>query len=200
MHPNTPLSVSLSLPLAFLISSCGGAASHLTPNQIPAGHGAIFGRVEAFDGGKDVTGSCYVEFTDQAEQQKARVSLDESGWIFISVPSGPTYLSEVACSSGAVVTRDLVFRVGDRRTITYFGYVEVDTKTDNSNQIAGAAIGGIVGAIVATEPSEYRNRYEVKDLQDEARREYARRYGSAASELRVLVSLPPKTSGKSGEE
>src|SRR5260221_11803324 len=83
-----------TVAFAWVLGACHGTpAVNLRPDNIPPGHGAVVGRVEVFKGESDVTGACYIAFTDERKENKASLSLDKSGWVITPMTAGPTYLS-----------------------------------------------------------------------------------------------------------
>ena len=82
-----------------MLEGCRGTpAINLRPDNIPQGHGAVFGRVEVFKGKSDVTGACFITFTDENNEDKASLSLNNSGWVMTALNVGPTYLSFINCA------------------------------------------------------------------------------------------------------
>src|SRR2546430_4289450 len=68
-----------TVAFALVLGACRGTpAVNLRPDNIPPGHGAVFGRVEVFKGQSDVTGACYISFTDESNEDRKSTRLNSS--------------------------------------------------------------------------------------------------------------------------
>jgi hypothetical protein len=139
--------------LAAALCGCGATpATGLRPAAVPPGHGAVIGRIQVFKGDSDVTGSCYVAVEDARNETAARLSLDESGWVFTTLPAGREMsLTPVSCTvwNGLnYFTRQLRFVVRGRGETTYFGHVRVRTEDRDGEILAAGILGGLASASV----------------------------------------------------
>jgi hypothetical protein len=206
------------LPAGALLAALGASGCAevpvLHPGAIPGGTGAVFGHVQVVGPDGEVTKSCIVEFMNQGFERVALVKLDETGWIFTSLPTGPTYLSWVSCPAafrvgGMHATRELSFDVEGGKALTYFGHVWVGVTSramdagDFAPGLAGQLGGpsgapGLVGASAATIMDGAAARpgllsgSNAKDLFPEAVREYQRRYGADAAVLTPQADVAHK--------
>jgi hypothetical protein len=188
--------------VAAALSACAPSASNLQPDRIPVDHGALFGRVRVWSAEDEVTGSCYLELTDDEGQRKANLSLDESGWVFTSVTQGHTHLGSVRCvewNGLSHTTYNLDFDVAGGGRITYFGHVqfrlaEPDAKARKEFMERTAVLTG--ARVVEDAPGKKLtieetgadgvHRLIVEDRSDEAVHEYRARYRTAP---RLVSSL-----------
>lgn len=197
------------------VAGCGRVSStNLRPNALPPGHGAVFGRVQVFKGTKEVTGSCSVSFTDENNQEKGARSLDDSGWVFTSLPEGTTYLSFVQCAvwNGLMYgTRALDFAVAAPGRATYFGHVRFALPDEDGKKtldalalgVAGVPVTSALGAAVVSTTTGAgtlsaalmptgTNEVTVDDRSAEALAEYRARYGVEPAVYASLVGVAPQ--------
>jgi hypothetical protein len=194
---------TLLAPVVCVLLGCAGEAANLVPTQVPDGDGAIFGRVEVSNLGQPVTENCYATFTDSADEVKAHVSLDRSGWVFTTTEPGPTLLGRIICTLGgfikynsAFATDAVRFHVPGSGRIAYFGHVRIDMNDDGDAQVTGTLIGGAIGALVGAAMSTGPQReLEIANELPAALREYRRRFGRASLALKVVDARggPPAT-------
>lgn len=171
--------------IAMSACACAGAAP-LRPDQIRPGDGAIVGRVRVFEDGDEVTGRCNVRFADARKEYKGDlVYLDDSGWVFATMPQGPTKLFVVMCAvwNGLMhVSHDLAFQVPGRGRAAYFGHVRLNLNSERD----------CLGCRYPEDDESSEEREDpvlVEDRFEQTQREYARRYGRAASALVLFPSL-----------
>jgi hypothetical protein len=204
--------VAAGLFCAGVLSACGTAAINLQPESVPPDHGAAVGQVRVFKGDSEVTGSCYVQFTDQDKELKAALSLDDSGWVFTPLRAGPTYLSFVSCvvwNGLDYGSRQLRFELASGRT-TYFGHLEFHL-ADRDQEITGQAIASsatgmpatsLAGALVSTATvvtgevlrfgsPDGRDHVTVADQLAAALLAYSARYGRAPEALSSIAGRAP---------
>lgn len=217
---------------ALCASACASSASNLKPAAIAKGKGAIFGRVIVTNKGENITEECDVHFGGDDEARKAQtdkppqrddpyggmfsgpsgapgqagspviVSLDETGWIFTTVNTGPTYLKQVSCSLGGMSkfpvyrSSDLQFPVHGGDRIAYFGNVVVDADYDDSSGavaagvLLGGAVGGLIASIAAADRLEHGSaQAEVANRFDDAVGEYQLRFGREGAALKPYASI-----------
>jgi hypothetical protein len=162
-----------------------------------SGEAALFGHVDVYNLGADVTAHCYVELTDEAGERQRYLSLDKTGWIFASVKPGTTYLSFVSCTvtDGTTFnvqhqTRELSFAVPGSGRIAYFGHVLVEFDQQGQNLLEAAFTPTPLVDYGERAPGPY---VEVYDRFGEAVREYNARYGKAAAHLQPSLALLPLT-------
>jgi len=177
-------------------SACASSASNLRLGDIPRDQGALFGNVEVVNEGENVTGSCYVTFTDGGDVVKGNLSLDETGWVFTAVAPGPTYLNQVRCLLGGFIkynatydARDLSLEVPGGDKIAYFGHVRVDLNSKGSGIVAATMLGGALGNLAASAGEGENAGAVVANRFDQAKREYESRYGKLAATLEPAVSI-----------
>jgi len=185
---------------------CVSSGTNLKPGNVPKDRGALFGRIEVENQGKDVTGACYVALSDEAEHQKANLSLDRSGWLFTTVTRGETYLSTVMCTVGGFVkynatfhSRALYFDVPGDGTIAYFGHVRINLRSEGSGVVGASLLGGGLGNGLASSGEGDDAQMQLRDGFAEAVLEYRRRYGQPALLVPALAlaaeptpaALPP---------
>lgn len=195
-----------------LLSGCVPSAGVLVPDQLPAQHGAAFGRVRVWKGEDEVTGSCYVAFSTLEDQDISRVSLDDTGWVFIALPEGHRRMHSVSCvvwnglnyfphefdfeisrKSGSTYFGDLQFHLPDEDTAHFFAAVADAIPTIPVASVTGA-IASSAGSLTAR-GLEYslrdgKNTIVVKDDVDRATREYRQRYGHKPSVFASIVGKP----------
>jgi len=182
-------------------AGCASSAANLQPSKVPAGHGALFGHIAVENQGKDVTSHCYVGLTNSANEQHTYLSLDQSGWLFSSVPRGQTYVSNFLCTLGGLIkynaafhTRRLSLNVPGNGAIAYFGHVRIDLNSGGSGAVAGTLLGGGIGAALTTSREGDQATLELRDGFDEAKREYVHRYGQqAVLTPSSALAMPPTT-------
>lgn len=144
---------------------------NLVPQHVDGGQGAFFGHIEVVDvGGKDITGECYIYWADGVDHKRA-MKLDYTGWVFSTVPIGPTFLWEARCelSNLRYSAREVAFQVPGNGTIVYFGHVRI--------QPGGAPI---------------------QDRFSEAVLQYQVRYGKNARALKAEVAILSNSRGAVG--
>jgi len=204
-----------TLVCVFSLNACGGAsAATFRPGQVPRTDGAVMGRVQVFKGESEVTSACYISFTDQWDEPTGQqYSLDRSGWVFMSLPQGTTYLSYVNCvvwNGLTYWTRALHFDVAGQGRTTYFGHVRFHLANRDLEITLGAAASGlatvpvttVAGAAItssialstssaAAAIEEGENRVIVQDISAEAVRAYAQRY-AVAPQLVTSLALQPR--------
>src|SRR4051812_1324051 len=81
-------------------SGCISPATNLVPGAVPEGQGAMFGKIEVLNEGDTVTGSCYLLLSDEQSRGKVGLSLDDTGWVFTAVRTGPTYIGTLCTVGG----------------------------------------------------------------------------------------------------
>lgn len=143
----------------------------LVPRQVDVGQGAFFGHIEVVNGaGKDITSECSVYWTDGDNHKKA-MKLDYSGWVFSTMPIGPTFLWEARCelSNLGYSARDVAFQVPGHGTIVYFGHVRIQP-----------------------------GRSPIQDRFSEAVIQYQVRYGKNAQALKPEVAILSNSRGAVG--
>jgi len=140
-------------------TGCASTQSAKTfhPKSIPPRQGAVVGHVRVFKGEDEVTGSCFISFTDEKEQGQV-YSLDDSGWVFTTLPQGPQYLSFVSCvvwNGLTFGTRELRFDVAGHSRSTYFGHVRFDLADEDAEVFWNAAAAGVAGVPVTSVPGAF---------------------------------------------
>jgi len=198
--------------LLTLTAGCGASANNFRPGTVPQGQGAVVGRIQVFKGDSEVTSACSVSFADEEDEQKSNYSLDASGWVFLSVEGGTTYLRSVNCAvwNGlAYGTRALRFKAAWNKT-TYFGHVRFYLANRDLEITLGAVASG-AATIPITSVAEAAIASSVAVGADAARAtldegankvvawndpramaaEYARRYQRAPELITDLVLEPP---------
>jgi hypothetical protein len=108
--------------------------------------------VRVFKGEDEVTGSCSILFTDE-KKQGIGYSLDDSGWVFATLPRGPRHLSFVNCAvwNGLFYGTDaLRFDVAGGGRTTYFGDVSFYLADEDGKAFWRAVGLGIAGVPVAS--------------------------------------------------
>jgi Peptidase family S41 len=176
--------------LCIIGTSCATSATKFSPDELKDNQGAFFGRVHIFNYGKEISGSCYVEFKDEKGERKAYLKLDNTGWIFASVTPGDTFLSKLDCTTGAqfgpinVTFDDLKFPVPSKNQITYFGDMAF-----RFIRVPGTVIPFRQGRYDPLPAGE--RRITVTNNYVDASREYRDRYANQHLELRVVDATTP---------
>jgi hypothetical protein len=199
---------------ASLTPGCSGGHSAKTfqPKSIPPGQGAVIGHVRVFKGEDEVTGSCSILFTDE-KKQGIGYSLDDSGWVFATLPRGPRYLSFVNCAvwNGLFYGTDaLRFDVAGGGRTTYFGDVSFYLADEDGKAfwravglgIAGVPVASLAGSlassgsqlivttVVITSP-DGTNRVTAEDHLEKAATQYQQRFQVAPDIAVSLTGAPP---------
>jgi hypothetical protein len=202
----------VALIAGFVVAGCAAKAVDLRPNDIPRGQGAVLGRIQVFKGDSEVTSACYVNLTNEKEEDVGRLSLDRSGWVATPMKEGKTYLSFVSCAvwNGlSYGTRQLHFDVRGKGAVTYFGHVRFDLEDRDMEALAtaigegvtsvpvGSAAGALAsnlgtGLAVGIQASivDGDNRVTVTDQKDVAARAFKARYGITPRLFASLAAEP----------
>jgi hypothetical protein len=188
-------------------TGCSTGASDLKLQDVPKDNGVFFGHVDFYNGQDKIDGSsvykrCFISFENERGDTVAKISTDESSWIFASVPTGRIYLAEVLCNAGflkthpQMSTKELYFPVVASNP-TYFGHLTIYFDYHGTN--AGAMFG-LVGAVVeAASESGSKDTLQIKveNKLGEAKLEYEKRYHSETGPANiveaVIVQPTPKT-------
>jgi hypothetical protein len=196
------------LALGLTSASCASRpAINLTPADLTPQDGVLVGRVNATNRDEDETKHCYVEFVDPNKERVAYLSLDESGWVFATVPPGRVTLSYVGCVIYAAVTQSVAHQaqmdidVPPGNQAAYFGEVSVAFQSQKKNLFVEALTPALAKAMIP----EKRNPPSVHSVtynQPRAVSELQTRYGSAINQLKLVQvsraaavapgSAPPK--------
>lgn len=200
-----------------LTAGCGASAKAFRPGSVPQGRGAVVGRVQVFKGDSEVTSACYLNFADEQNEPKFNYSLDRSGWVFMEIEGGTTYLRSVNCAvwNGLTYgTRALRFVAAWNKT-TYFGHVRFylanrDLELTLGAMASGAAavpVGSVAAAAIAS-TAAVGAQAAMATLDEGANKvvgwsdpkamaaEYARRYERAPELVTSLVLEPPEPKAK----
>jgi hypothetical protein len=173
------------LALVTWCAGCASSATNLDPKELPPDEGAVIGRVRIFHKKEEVTSYCYVEFVDAAGDRKARVSLDETGEIAISMKQGPTLFGVVNCHEDpSFQPEPLEFTVFGHGETTYFGSVRLSVEADAPSKYW--LMLGAIGTAVATSGGALPSYASVSNDHIRAARQYVQRYGESP---RLRVSL-----------
>jgi hypothetical protein len=202
-----------ALALAALAAGCTPSAMNLRPRQVPPQEGAVFGVISAVNQGREIISGCTARFSGADPARSRELLLDETGWVFTTLPLGPMSLASLDCGEKLTYApKSLVTHVRGAGKIAYFGRVQVDfdyTPPDAEVGAAGAALGGALGGALraAAATTEQRgdpalhlsNRFALD------RAEYLRRFPADAAALqaeidlfaegRTIPTLPAPTSG-----
>ena len=209
--PATLLICSAFAP--FTAACAARSAKVFDPKSIPPKQGAVVGHVRVFKGEDDVTGSCFVHFTDE-KKENIDYSLDDSGWVFITLPEGPRYLSFVRCAvwNGLMYGTDqLRFDVAGQGRTTYFGDVRFYLADEDAKAfwnavgagVAGVPVTSVAGALAATGTQavvtsvqltspDGVNRVTAEDRIETALAQYARRFHKTPDIAISLAGAPPE--------
>ena len=158
------LALALLGTTAGALIGCAGSAVNLRPDNIPKGHGAVFGHVELFYGEKNITSGAHVTFMDASNETKAEVAVDDTGWVFTTVEQGLTRLKV------GIAVIDISLNIPAESQIVYFGHVRVDAPPIDTSLRAFAFLDMKSNSVIA-------NHF------DQAKREYENRYGVQAALL-----------------
>ncbi|MBL7716350.1 MAG: hypothetical protein JNL01_12865 [Bdellovibrionales bacterium] len=174
-------------------AGCATSSSNLKPEKIGQGEGGFFGNIRIVSKGEDVTGKCYVLFSDLEKSRKAYLNLDASGWVFTKAKSGDTQIGGVLCTLGGLVKynvmpelKGLEFKIGDRTSASYFGHVTIDLNHDASNVTGATIMLGSVGNSIAAQSGQGIPIVKVENKFDSALKEYQKRLGDAATGLKTV--------------
>lgn len=176
--------------------ACVEAAPNLRPEFAGKDEAPIIGRVEVVANGDRITASCSALFTDAASNIKARVALDDSGWIVIAVPRGKTYLSAIVCfgEQDTFATQELAFDASGPRELAYFGHLHVDMWPENfwvrlaRAHVYGLPGGWIVSAIVGNAKAP-KPVARLEENFDEAIERFGSLYPASSATIRPFIAL-----------
>ncbi|HEX6242543.1 MAG TPA: hypothetical protein VFZ61_16635 [Polyangiales bacterium] len=125
----------------------------------------MLGQLKVYRRGADITHNrCTATFLDAEGAEKARVSLDASGWIFSAIAPGTTQLGGVECEGEDRLeyeAEQLQFEVAPYGKATYFGNLSIEFERSYKQPLIdwraatrmAPFVGGALAALLAATPN-----------------------------------------------
>jgi hypothetical protein len=180
---------------AAIIGCANKQALNLDPVKVAKSDAAIMGHITAFNRDQDETKHCYAEFQNMAGERIAYLSLDKSGWVMATLPTGPVKLAKVVCAIYGAVSQvvsheftDESFVAPGQDKIAYFGHVAVAFNAPKKNLFAEALTPPIIQMFIPLkkQPPSFA---QIANKFDLAVTEYIQRYPEGEKQLKPVAAL-----------
>jgi hypothetical protein len=185
-----------SIALFFITTwlGCASSSSSLDPKSLSEEEGAFGGKITVFVNGEKRTGDCYAKFTDDNDDKKAYINLDETGWVFSQADQGTTYLSSVDCKGPGFPPHRVIwksdsfnFKIRPGKQFAYFGHLVIRIQDDGIS--AAWLLLGAAGVSAASSHNIGQGTLEIRNESRAAQTEFQKRYPDDQQDFRIAYSV-----------